>query len=141
VVPISVPLMSYTLPNFNPNHKYRILLMPWLFWVADLAFAVRDDSIYIAPQLRHAYTLPGRESSGASFKVFVQPPRNLHLSLHHLGTVNLTTGGRRIEIRRHLSQAFYGQLVTLGKKNPGGSSRLLCRRSTTFPRGGTECSQ
>ena len=117
--PNRVPVLSLTVSNFNPNHKCRfVLLTPSLRWLADLAFAGSDDSIYVAPRLQQPYTLAGRGSSGTQFQVVVDPPQDLHLSLHHSGTVNLTVGAQRFEIRRERPEAFHGQLFTLGIKNP-----------------------
>jgi hypothetical protein len=116
-----VPVLTLTVANFNPNHKYRfLLLMPLLRWFVDLAFAGRDDSIYIVPHLQQVYTLAGSDSGGVPFEAVVDPTQGLHLSLHHSGTVNLTIRDRRFKIRQQPPEAFHGRLVTLGVKNPDG---------------------
>jgi len=108
--------------------------MPSLRRLANLAFAGGDDSIYIAPRLQQTYILAGRDTSGRPFQVSVQPPQDLHLSLHHTGTVNLTTGGHRYEIRRDTQQsAVTGHLVTIGIKSPEGLESTTVEEVNTSP--------
>jgi hypothetical protein len=118
-----VPFLTISIANFNPNHKYRFLaLMPSLRWFADLAFAGRDDSIYIAPRLQQHYMLVGQDCGGNAFETSVDPSQDLHVSLHHSGVVNLTIGERRFEIGRQtgVPALRLGQIVTFGIKNVEG---------------------
>jgi hypothetical protein len=130
----SVPFISVTISDFNPNHKYRIVLMPSLHRLANLSFAGGDDSIYIAPRLQQTYILAGRDSGDRPFQVSLQTSQDLHLSLHHTGTVNLTIGDQRYQIRRDTQQsAVTGHLVTLGIKNPEGLESTTVEEINSAP--------
>ena len=96
-----VPCLSMKIANFNPNHRYRFLVWspPEQRWLAGLAFAKGDDSIYLAPHLQRQYTLTGHDSRGSDFAIAVEPYQDLHVSFHESGAVNLTAAGRRIELR------------------------------------------
>lgn len=134
MVEASVPALSLTVTNFNPNHKYRFLmLMPSLRWLVELAFAGRDDSIYLAPRVQQDYMLVGRDSDENPFEISVSPSQDLHLSLHDSGIVNLTAARRRIKIRHQPPDARHGLLVTLGIKDSKGLQRATQNEVNSLP--------
>ena len=114
--------LSARIINFNPNHKYRFLVWapPTQHWLANLAFARNDDSIYISPQLQRSYTISGHRGHDEGHNVVVEPDQDIHLSFHHSGVVNLTIAGERIELRRERPERLYGRILTIGVRDPSG---------------------
>jgi hypothetical protein len=111
-------VIQQVMRDFNPNHKYKFLLFnpPDMRWIFNLGFAVRDESIYIAPQLSKEVTIRGSDAAGLPYAPVVPLSTDLHLSIHHSGVANLAAGGRQVQLRGETSQPFYGHLVTLSVK-------------------------
>jgi len=94
--------INMTLPAVNPNHKYRLVLMSpgeWR-WLADLAFAVSDDSIYFMPLVTREYTSVFFDGSGAQSTHTIVPNTGFRFSFHASGIVNVDYGKERARIRR-----------------------------------------
>ena len=130
-----VPCLKLVIANVNPNHKLRFLfLMPATRWLADIAFAGGDNSIYVAPHLEVTYTLIGRTVSGEEFAVQAQPGQDLHFSLHRSGIVNLTVGDQQFRIRHPSHEVAQGHLATVGIQNPDGLRLAPEAEVNTLPR-------
>src|SRR5688572_25467128 len=93
--------LDLTLAELNPNHKYRLALvrLPPNHWLADLKFAVKDDSVYVAPLFDHEYTIQLADAHGAREQYQVPPRCGFHLSIHASGVVNVSFGAHRVRLR------------------------------------------
>jgi hypothetical protein len=131
-----VPFVSLTIADFNPNHKYRFLVWvpPEQRWLAHLAFAKGDDSIYLAPHLQRQYTLTGHDCGGSDFAIVVEPHHDLHVSFHESGAVNLTAGGRRIELRGKEPTAPHPHILAVGIKDPSGLTATTDEKINALPK-------
>lgn len=117
-----VPGLSLIFRNFNPNHKHRLLVWipPCQRWLANLAFAKNDESIYLSPQLNKTYTLTAVNSQGEHFETSADASNELHFSFHETGIVNLTIAQRRIQLRSPQREGLFGRVLALGINNPTG---------------------
>src|SRR3972149_4294609 len=88
--PKQVPYFTFTVENFNPNHKVRFFaLNEPISLLFDLSGPVSNDSIYLAPLLAHPITIHRSGESGIAPLAVGAPSEDDHLSLHEDGAVNI----------------------------------------------------
>ena len=98
----TVPYLSMTFINQNPNHKF---LLPSddreserFIYVADLGFVQKDDSVYVVPHLTREYTLRAQDArSGEPVTLAMRPGQGVHMSLDESGAINMEHVGRADE--------------------------------------------
>ncbi len=117
----SVPFMSLDYGEVNPNHKLKLLALfvPENRWVANMAFARNDDSIYLAPQFDKDVTVVGLDKEKVAFSVSSPPDGEVHISLHGSGVVNLSIQSESHRLRNPHEQVT-PEVITFGIKEPQG---------------------
>jgi hypothetical protein len=80
-----------------------------------------DQSIYLMPHLTYEYELQVPDQAGNQVTLSIRPGKNLHISLHESGMINLTAGSRKVCLRGpHAERSQEGQLFTLAINAGGG---------------------
>ncbi len=98
--PQQVSYLTFTVENFNPNHRVRFIsLTEPTCYLFDLSTAVADDSFYLAPKLRQPITIQITDQEGQAISAAAAPTEDVHLSFHDSGAVNLHAGGSRYTMR------------------------------------------
>ena len=117
--PNSVPFLSLDYGEVNPNHKLKLLALIGLEnrWVANMAFARNDDSIYLAPQFDRDVTVVGLDNEKVAFSTLSPPDGEVHISLHGSGVVNLSIGSESHRLRNPHQQGS-PEVITFGIKEP-----------------------
>ena len=96
-----VPYLSFTIGNFNPNHRIRLFgLADPIRQLFDLASAVGDDSFYLTPKLERPVVVAQMDSGGSIVKQHDEPSTDIYMSFHATGAVNLHVAGTCTHLRR-----------------------------------------